>query len=61
MATLIVEKSLCEKSGDCVSICPTVFEFDAEGYAQVKAGANTSQPCVTTAINSCGAGAIYWE
>lgn len=61
MATLIVEKSLCEKSGDCVRICPAVFEFDSQGYAQVKAGANTADAGVETAISSCPTGAIYWE
>lgn len=61
MATLIVDKQLCGKSGDCVNTCPSVFELGADGYAQVKAGADTSQPCVETAISNCSFGAIYWQ
>ena len=61
MAILTVDKTLCMKSGDCVNACPSVFEFDANGRAQIKAGADTSQPCVETAISSCPTGAIYWE
>lgn len=60
MATLIVDKGFCTKSGDCVAICPSVFEIGPEGYAQVKAGATTSLPSVDSAINHCPGGAIYW-
>lgn len=61
MATLIVNQTFCAKSGDCVAICPSVFEFGPGGYAQVKAGADTSSPFVEQAINTCMAGAIYWD
>lgn len=61
MATLIVNQTLCEKSGECVAICPAVFEFGPEGFARVKAGADTQNPQVETAINGCSYGAIYWE
>lgn len=57
---IIVDKLACAKSGDCVATCPSVFEFDAQGFAQVKSGSDTSQPCVETAIGSCPTGAIYW-
>jgi len=60
MATLIVDKTFCAKSGDCVALCPSVFEIGPDGYARVKAGANTSLHCVETAINNCPCGAIYW-
>lgn len=60
MSTLIVNKALCTKSGECVAICPSVFEFGPEGYAQIKTGADTSSPSISMAINLCGSGAIYW-
>lgn len=61
MATLIVNEAYCGKSGDCVSICPSVFEFGPEGRARVKSGADTTNPLVENAILSCAFGAIYWE
>ncbi|MNL07623.1 hypothetical protein D3C87_1283080 [compost metagenome] len=61
MATLIVNTTFCSKSGDCVAVCPSVFEFGPSGHAQVKAGSDTSSPYVEHAINLCTAGAIYWE
>ncbi len=61
MATLIVDEMLCGKSGECVAICPTVFEFGPAGYARIRAGADTTDPEVETAISNCSYGAIYWE
>lgn len=61
MATLIVNKTYCGKSGDCVSICPSVFEFGPDGYARIKGGADTTHPLVENAIATCSFGAIYWE
>ncbi len=60
MAILIVDKTYCGKSGECVRICPSVFEFGADGYARIKDGADTQNPLVETAIASCSYGAIYW-
>lgn len=61
MATLYVDKDYCGKSGKCVQICPSVFEFGPDGYARVKDGADTSNPLVEIAIGNCSYGAIYWE
>lgn len=61
MPQLILDKNLCMKSKKCVLICPTVFELDYNGRAQIKPGADTTAPCVATAINECPAGAIWWE
>ena len=61
MATLIVDKTICSKSGACVRHCPTVFEIGPAGYAQVKAGADTTMASIQTAINACPDGAIYWD
>lgn len=61
MSNLIVNKNLCSKTGECVDICPSVFEIGSDGYAHVKPGADTSHPAVEMAIASCVSGAIYWE
>lgn len=61
MATLMIDQGSCDKNGNCVAVCPEVFEFDEQGYARVKPGANTSLPGVETAIAQCPTGAIYWE
>jgi ferredoxin len=60
MATLVVDKGLCSKNGNCINVCPSVFEWDTDGFAKVKDGADTSQPCVEQAITECPESAIYW-
>lgn len=61
MPQLYLDKTLCSKSQQCVSVCPTVFELDSNGKAQIIPGADTTKPCVDEAISLCPTGAIWWE
>jgi len=53
-----IDKETCIGCGSCAAICDEVFEMGDDGKAHVKAGADTSKPCVKEAINICPVDAI---
>ena len=52
MADLKIDKSLCIVCGVCVSICPDVFFFEADGTVGAKSGDGSA------AAGVCPVGAI---
>lgn len=52
-----VNQETCIGCGACEATCPDVFEI-IDGKAHVKAGAETSKPCVKEAIDGCPVNAI---
>ncbi|MBT4241522.1 ferredoxin [archaeon] len=52
-----VNKETCIGCGSCSAICGDVFEMK-DGKAEVKAGADTSKPCVKEATDACPVDAI---
>lgn len=49
-----VDKSKCISCGNCVAVCPKIFEFGDDGKSQVKKGQEKSKdPCVQEAIKEC--------
>jgi ferredoxin len=59
MATkLRVNKAVCIACGQCYSAFPDIFESDAEGKAQVKAGAQFLPEKVDEMVNICSVQAI---
>ena len=57
---IVVNLDECIGCGVCESLCPDVFELDAEGKAIVK-DPNSTDPCVDEAIESCATEAIKKE
>ena len=53
-----VDKNKCIGCGACVALCGSVFEMGSDGKSQVKAGADTSAPCIQQAISTCPVQAI---
>ncbi len=51
-----VNKDACIGCGSCVAVCPTHFEMDAEGKAEVIN--QESAPCVKNAVDGCPVQAI---
>jgi ferredoxin len=54
-----VDQEKCIGCGVCASICPDVFEINAEGVSQVKSEENTE--CAKQAADSCPVDAITVE
>ena len=52
-----VDEEKCIGCGSCSAICDEVFEM-RDMKAKVKAGADTSKPCVKEAIDICPVDAI---
>ena len=52
-----IDKELCIGCGACEAVCPDVFEM-MDGKAVVKAGSDTSKPCVKNAKEGCPVDAI---
>ena len=52
-----VNKETCIGCGACAAVCEEVFEMK-DDKAHVKAGVDTSKPCVKEAIEGCPVDAI---
>ncbi|MEK6945224.1 MAG: ferredoxin [Nanoarchaeota archaeon] len=49
-----VDKPRCISCGNCMAVCPDVFEMGKDGKSQVKKGKEKSTlPCVAKAITEC--------
>ncbi|MGA1792666.1 MAG: FAD-dependent oxidoreductase [Thermoplasmatota archaeon] len=57
-AGVVVDKEKCVACGACMALCPQVFQADKSRKSEVKEGADTSLPCVDTAIEACPRKAI---
>jgi len=53
-----IDKEKCIGCGSCSATCDEVFEMKDDMKAYVKAGADTSKPCVKEAIEICPTDAI---
>lgn len=38
MAKIEIERSMCISCGNCIEICPELFEFDEDGLSSLKKG-----------------------
>jgi len=56
--SVVVDKEKCVACGACMALCPQVFQADKHRKSEVKEGADTSLPCVDTAIEACPRKAI---
>ena len=54
-----VNQDTCIGCGSCVAICPTHFELNSEGKAEVKS--QESAPCVRASVDACPVQAITVE
>ncbi len=58
-----VDKDLCIACGDCINICPEVFDWDEEGLAEVQVEEipEGKEGLVNEAVESCPTDAILKE
>ena len=56
-----VDKESCISCGLCVSFCPEVFRFDADGKSECYDPFGASEENIQKAMDGCPVQCIYWK
>jgi len=58
---VVLDRSLCVGSGDCVKLAPTAFVLDEEGYSRVTDASSVDEATLRLCAELCPSGAIRVE